>query len=502
MSPISILPFGTAIARCRPAEIDMRGRLPATIGALAIFTIAGPARAAPPPIVDSKYTLDVFQGPVTSSSRVVGLAGAYTAVAEGCEGAGSNTASPAVRSPWSVSRWDYDICLDFTNPGAFSNIDFENHGPGYKGTKTRFSNAFTFDAGLELQYQGSGIGGDFAETRLGLGKTNVLSSPITVVLNRISGSVATGFGNGQFLVGVGLRAASLSIAENSNIFTNSIVSTDGIGFQVGTIIQPRLLPFRLGATFRSQIDITDVRGTSSRSDGAQLVNEKFLPNRVQIPWEVEVGGAVELGKRPLNPPRLDGTSVEDAVRARYDARRLTRAREYERTLAKTPEKEREKVRRSLERQELAIQALEHDTLAKELADIERAEQAEADLWSRGEIMLLTTVLVTGNTLNGVGVADMLAQEKVASGESIAISPRVALETELYPKWITARVGTYLEPARVAGTDSRGHATVGFDVRLFKFNPFGLFGDTPWRIRLAGDLAPRYVNYGIAIGRYH
>ena len=481
----------------------MKARFATTV--LVMTILGGHARAvrgAPPVIENSKYTLDVFQGPVTSSSRVIGVAGAYTALADGCDGAGSNAASPAVRSPWSVDRWDFDLCLDFTNPGAFSNIDFENHGPGYRGTKSRFSNAFTFDAGLQLQYLSSGIGGDFAETRLGLGKQNVLSSPLTVVLNRISGSVATGFGNGQVLVGVGLRAASLSIAENSNIFTNNIVSTDGIGFQAGTIIKPRLLPFRIGAAFRSQIDITDVRGTSSLPDGSQLVDGKFLPERVRIPWEVEVGAAVELGRRPLNPPRLDGSAVEDAVRAKYELRRLERAKEYGRLLAVTPEKQREPLRRVLEQQELAVQSSEHDQLAKELTEIENAEQTEADLWSRGEIMMLASILITGNTIEGVSVADLLSQQKEPAGKSIGLSPRVALEAELYPKWLTARVGSYLEPARVEGSDSRGHATVGFDIRLFRFNPWGLFGDTPWRIRLAGDLAPRYVNYGFALGRYH
>ena len=61
--------------------------------ALAILAFATPAAAEP--ITKSDYTLEYFQGPVTSSSRVIGLAGAFTAIAEWCEGEYANAASPA-----------------------------------------------------------------------------------------------------------------------------------------------------------------------------------------------------------------------------------------------------------------------------------------------------------------------------------------------------------------------------------------------------------------------
>ena len=28
------------------------------------------------------------------------------------------------------------------------------------------------------------------------------------------------------------------------------------------------------------------------------------------------------------------------------------------------------------------------------------------------------------------------------------------------------------------------------------------GDDPWRLRLAGDMAPRYFNWALALGKYH
>src|SRR5438270_468181 len=76
------------------------------------------ARADAPQITSSNFNLDLSQGPVITASRVIGLAGAYVPLAEGCEGEYSNTASPSVRVPYSLGKWDYDICLGFTNPGA------------------------------------------------------------------------------------------------------------------------------------------------------------------------------------------------------------------------------------------------------------------------------------------------------------------------------------------------------------------------------------------------
>jgi hypothetical protein len=132
----------------------------------------------------------------------------------------------------------------------------------------------------------------------------------------------------------------------------------------------------------------------------------------------------------------------------------------------------------------------------------KLQKAQARLWDRNRMLLLLGVLVTGNTPNAVGVSDFLAQRNVPSGENIVASPRLAFETEAIPGWLMLRGGTYLEPARYADAFSREHFTAGLDLRLFKFNPFGLFGDDPWRIRLAGDISARYFNYGISLGKYH
>ncbi|MGE0325402.1 MAG: hypothetical protein AB7S68_23955, partial [Polyangiaceae bacterium] len=47
---------------------------------------AGPLGAEGSEIRTSDYTVDLYQGPVTASSRVIGLGGAYVSIAEGVEG--------------------------------------------------------------------------------------------------------------------------------------------------------------------------------------------------------------------------------------------------------------------------------------------------------------------------------------------------------------------------------------------------------------------------------
>lgn len=484
----------------------MRCRLIGVVLALSFPAATAAAQAAPPRITDNEYALDVYEGPVTTTSRIIGVAGAYTAVAEDCEGALSNAAAPAIRPAWSTSRWAWDVCLDFTNPGAFGNVDVENRGPRFESSKNRYSNAFSLTTGLELQYRSVGITLIGSQTRYGLGDQDVFSSQYSMLLSRITTSIANSFADDQLALGVGLKIAVLDIDQRVDSSYATVVSSAGVGFQVGAIYKPKKIPLRLGATFRSKITIADVPGDFVTAEGHRAVGPRdapfLLPDRVELPWELELGAAVELGSRPFNRVRPDASFVEDALRAGVDERRFKRASEYEATLSKLAPKLREARRKELERAEEELQEGEERELEQKLDQLREAQRAEANLWSRGQVMLLTSVVITGNTVEGVDIADGLGQVRVTSGNGIVFSPRLALETEVVPRWFTARGGVYMEPGRIDGSDPRAHLTLGADVRLFKFNPFGLFGDDPWRIRVANDFAPRYFNYGLSIGKYH
>lgn len=459
----------------------------------ATFAVARTAAADPPTIQNSNYSLDLFQGPVTTASRVIGLAGAYTALAEGCEGEYSNAASPSVRVPYSLGRWDYDICLGFTNPGAFAGNDFENRGANFQSLPTRFTNSFTLNAGLQLQYGTVGFTVVYDQIRFGLENLNTSDS---VIINRVTASISNAFLDEQLLLGVGFRTATFDIDQNGQ----TLLTSGGASMQFGAIVKPKRTPIRVGATLRTELDVA----TAAADGTTQKVGDAFLPAHLVVPWEIEVGAALELGRRPLNPTRLDTSATEDAIRARLERARIARARRYAREIDAEPEKTREAVRRRSEIEELALEAAEDKNLDKELDTLVELQKKHARLWSRHEILLLVSIVVTGNTPNAIGISDFLStpQRDIASGNNIVVSPRLAFETEAIPNWLTIRAGTYLEPARYSDAFSREHFTAGVDIRLFKFNPWGLFGDDPWRIRLASDVSARYFNYGISLGKYH
>jgi hypothetical protein len=484
-----------------PPSVRRKG-LVATALAACVSAASPPARAqqsTPPQIASSNYSLDIFQGPITSSSRVIGLAGAYAALAEGCEGEYANAASPAVRAPHSLGKWDYDICLGFTNPGIFSGSDFENRGRGYQQLPTRFTNSFTFNAGIQVQFSTVGITADFDELRLGL---DVRNAKDTLVINRVVASIANSFLDDQLVLGAGFRAVTFGLNQQLNGALSALLSSAGANAQFGMILKPRLVPFRIGVTVRPEINVSGIQGNAATAGIVQMADGKILPSSVVMPWEVEAGAVFELGKRPLNPTRIDATFVEEQLRARFEASRVERALEYERRLEKLTGDERERTRRSLELRELALEGREENEIDRELASIVAGQKVRARLWDRHQMQIHAAVLITGATTNGIGITDFLIQQAVASGQSAVISPRLAFETEPVPTWVRVRGGTYLEPPRYSGTEAREHFTLGLDIRLLRFNPLGLFGDDPWQIRFAGDVAPRYVNWAIGLGKYH
>ena len=87
-------------------------RIGATLAALLALPrraeAAGPLPGPGERIQTSDYSLDLFQGPVLAGSRITGLAGAYSALAEGAEGHSFNAAAPVVRTPYSMRRTDWD----------------------------------------------------------------------------------------------------------------------------------------------------------------------------------------------------------------------------------------------------------------------------------------------------------------------------------------------------------------------------------------------------------
>jgi hypothetical protein len=80
--------------------------------------------------------------------------------------------------------------------------------------------------------------------------------------------------------------------------------------------------------------------------------------------------------------------------------------------------------------------------------------------------------------------------------------RAGLELEPIAHWLKLRGGGYLEPSRYPGHPYRAHGTLGFDVRLFTWDVFGLMEPFTLRTGATLDAAQRYTSFGINLGFWH
>jgi hypothetical protein len=202
------------------------------------------------------------------------------------------------------------------------------------------------------------------------------------------------------------------------------------------------------------------------AEGDRVFGTTYLPERVDLPWEVEAGVAVQLGKRPLNIPWTNEDTVPDADTERW-----------RRTNAEGQIEPRYKgARRMLEARYRAI--------------------------PREKVLLATSVLVSGALEEAVGLESALSQKVDRSGQTVVASVRFGAEAEVIPWWLVLRGGSYVEPTRFRESSPRAHATAGFQVRLFRWSVLGLFDEhTIWRFSANGDVARAYVSTGFAIGTF-
>lgn len=439
---------------------------------LAALLCVSSARAGGPlgkpgePITTSQYALDLFVGPVLSSTRVMALGGAFTAVSEGVEGIATNPAAPAVREAWSSDRIDFDWTFGLTSSGSVRGTDFDNDGSvGFS-----FSDFYFLTGGVSLQAGNWGFGLllDSQNYHLDRELSATDQRTMQVQLSRAHAQVARRFFDGQLVIGAGLRLGMLGIvADEKNPV--DVLNIEGAGFEAGALWAPYELPLRLALTGRTTVgDQPDVAGeVTPDGNGDIQLGGLFLPSKIKMPWELEAGIALQLGRRPLN------------VRTRY-----TEALSAEELAAD---------RREREAKGLAVEPRDKQQRARILR--ERYQQIP-----RQKLLLTASLLLSGATADAVGVESFLTQVVERSGRELVFTPRVGAEAEPIEGWLKARVGSYLEPSRFDGGSSRAHGTGGFEVKVLPWTVFGLFDDgTWWRLSGAIDVASRYSAWSASLG---
>lgn len=445
---------------------------------LAVGCVGLPARAGGPlgpqgsRIETSNYGVDLFQGPVLASTRITALAGSFTAISEGTDAIPFNPAAASLRMPYSTTRDDYDLTAGFTLPASVEGTDFDNNGKvGFT-----YDDFYWLTAGGTIQSGRLGLGvvGSFQSYELGSIPVLTLPDSTTVVkglvvrIVRADPVASYGFLDEELHVGAGFRLAGfygvgLTGASVGPIREEQLLmSAFAAGVQAGALWAPKRWPFRVAGVVRSpvvQIN-EDIGRIEADENGDRVVGNVYLPDRVELPWEVEAGFAVQFWKRPFNLRWYD----EDRV-----------SKEESEPYRKTVGGEKEPSYRAARR------------LLKE-----RYKRVP-----RERFTISCSALVSGPVSDSVGIESMLAQRVDRSGEKTVVGVRVGVGAEVIPTWLVLRAGSYLEPTRFRGGEPRVHGTGGFDFRLFRSSVFGLYDEeTPFRLSAAIDAARDYFAWSL------
>jgi hypothetical protein len=454
-------------------------------------------------LINNDFNLDIVTGPVLGSGRIIGLSGAYTALANGIEGAPWNAASYATRTPWNTSWFNWDVTASIV-PTMLRKSDFENNG----------QSGFTYGdfifgtVGLALQFGELGVGGLLNLHSYRLGDTAELS---LAVANYGAGYL---FADGQLVIGAGARTAILNITDKTS--SNSLVDVGGTSPELGALLQLADQPFRVGLAARMPVE--------SGVIGQVRAADKTLPRQIRLPWEVQAGFAFQLGPRPLNQRWVNPHDVESHLREAMMTRRHTRERE---------QLEREALEQKVElagsnappalaelqphpkivvegvpkdpdfwAEESKLRWQEERELLARRAELEAEREHAVRALSRRYLLLSAETIFVGATANGVGLESFLSQRRQVSGRNVTVGLRFGAEGEPIANWVQMRVGTYFEPSRFESAGYRVHATAGLDVRVFSWDLFGLLDEFTVTVGAAADVAERYLNASFGMGLWH
>ena len=465
------------------------------------------------PILTNDYGIDMYQGPVLSANRVIGLAGAFVAIADGVEGSAINPAATAARTPYSYGHFDYDVGVGFTFPSALNNTDFWNSGRRTQLPKSESLGFLFLNLALDLQFGrwGFGLSSDFQQ--YGLLRGEDPTQPVQ--RDRLAAQIAMGhlqlahaFASGQLLVGIGMRTTGLSITNvgGTGVADQDLFSTVGTGFETGFIWRPNGWQIRIGAAYHG--GFTTRASPESRTFVLyedDPINRLYLPARVSLPWDVNLGFAAQLGPRPLNPPWVDPSIVLEPMRRYLEWRAHERERRWRKAESASlyeDQRERKKRLRKLRAELRSEEDLDDRERSRVEETLHRKLRQRYLEQARFSVLVSTSLMVSGAVDNAVGIESMLDRRVQRSGEQPSISPHIGVETELLPHWLKLRVGSYLEPTRFASNakGARLHATFGFDLKVLGWEVFGAFPEgTEWRVSGSLDASRNYLGWGATIG---
>ena len=285
-------------------------------------------------------------------------------------------------------------------------------------------------AGLYIQYARFGVGGFGRVSARNLCLNPDCSQKLSSTATQ-GGLVAGGaFFRDQLIVAVGFN-----VTQAQFTYLTDDIQYSGTSFGLGGLLRLHQQPFRLGASFllghlgRPIVPATQIAG-------------RPLFSGIATPHKLSVGASLRLGKGSERYNRVSKALVDDQPKYAgapvlpYDA--------------------------------------DHDT-------------------PPGRWLLSLQLDAVFPVANATTVRSFLFNEpQVVTGDGFYLVPRFGIENELAAKRLRVRLGTWLEPNLVRGSEPRPHVTFGFEV-------FALHLYDDWSVSTAVDAAPRYLAASIGIG---
>lgn len=248
-----------------------------------------------PPIDDRDFALDLYGGNALGSLRMVGMGGAAAAIVEGSAGMSVNPASVGVRPPSSTGTWDWDVHVDWLNPGLGADRDNNGIEDVESGDSVTLSPLFYFGGALLYDRFALGVALTTSTITTETGGT-VLEQDL--VQARIH--IATALWNNQLVVGGGVLAGTFTI-QNATAMNGADVDLFSItasALELGAVWMPDDRDLRAGAAVT-----LPATGSETTVDECADPNDCFgliVPDRLEVPWSVVAGVGLRLAESRWN----------------------------------------------------------------------------------------------------------------------------------------------------------------------------------------------------------
>jgi hypothetical protein len=264
------------------------------IGPLTLVASAEAQELAP--VTDRDYALDLYNGSVVGSVRMIGMGGASIGFAEGSVGTLSNAAAAAVRRTTKSGDFAWDFHVDGQS-AAFAS-DFDNNG--LEDTDDYASTIGTL--GLVVQYRqwGVGIVATATSTRIVEDDGDATTEDGVLEPKGVVGKivVARASRDEAHTFGGGLRWGSLAMTRPSQGLPEvRMFSVTLPSIEAGYMWRPVQAKYRVG------VDVgMPISGGTTALDTCDPLNCEgyILPERVEVPWVVGGGAAYRFGSTPWN----------------------------------------------------------------------------------------------------------------------------------------------------------------------------------------------------------